>query len=87
MSKTIHDKNCDCVVCMNDYLKTEIDKLEKRLRACQGKLYSERKANAALSEYKSAKDALVDVAGIKQAVARKCIELSDETKIREEFGL
>jgi len=86
MSKTIHDDSCDCVVCLNDYLRGQVDEWQKRARQLSRELDDERRANAMLSEYKFAKDALINVAGIKQATARECIEKIRAAKSTRTFN-
>ena len=84
MSKTIHDENCDCVVCSNDYLSDRVRQLQDELMRTRKALETERKANSELSQYESAKGALLDVAKIKQSVAKQCIGLlNDDGKGRK----
>lgn len=86
MKKTIHDEDCECVVCENDYFRSQNEELKSRNYQLNCLLQTERDAITRLSEYKSAKDALVDVAGIKQAVARQCIEMIRAVKSTRAFN-
>lgn len=94
MGKTVHDETRECVVCENDCLRERVDQLEKNLDRLRRELDEECRAVRELSEYKSASGALLDVAAIKQQVAKRCIEiiidgtLTDAClRIKSEFGL
>jgi len=75
MKKRIHTDDCDCYTCMMDYLEDKCNALKIKVSQLETALKEEKIATYELSQYKSAQSELLDVVGIKQQVASRCIEI------------